>query len=44
MRIQELEKELADRNEENRELLKVKIEMLRCQLEVENTRNRMEFN
>ncbi len=43
-RIQELEKELAARNEENRELLKVKIEMLRCQLEVENTRNRMEFN
>ena len=44
MRIQELEKELAARTEENRELLKVKIEMLRCQLEVENTRNRMEFN
>ena len=43
-RIQELEKELAARNEENRELLKVKIEMLRCQLEVESTRNRMEFN
>jgi hypothetical protein len=44
MRIQELEKELAARNEENRELLKLKIEMLRHQLEVENTRNRMEFN
>jgi hypothetical protein len=44
MRIQELEKELADRNEENRELLKLKIDMLRRQFEVENTRNRMEFN
>jgi hypothetical protein len=44
MRIQELEKELAARNEENRELLKLKIEMLRRQLEVENPRNRMEFN
>ena len=43
-RIQELEKELAARNEENRELLKVKIDMLRRQLDVENTRNRMEFN
>ncbi len=44
MRIQELEKELAARNEENRELLKLKIDMLRHQLEVESTRNRMEFN
>jgi hypothetical protein len=44
MRIQELEKELAARNEENRELLKLKIEMLRRQLEVESPRNRMEFN
>jgi hypothetical protein len=44
MRIQELEKELAARNEENRELLKLKIDMLRRQLEVESTRNRMEFN
>jgi hypothetical protein len=40
MRIQEL----AARNEENRELLKLKIEMLRRQLEVERPRNRMEFN
>jgi hypothetical protein len=44
MRIQELEKELTARNEENRELLKLKIDMLRRQLEVESTRNRMEFN
>ena len=44
MRIQELEKELAARNEENRELLKLKIEMFRRQLEVESPRNRLEFN
>jgi len=43
-RIQELEKELAAKSEENRELLKLKIDMLRRQLEVENPRNRMEFN
>ena len=43
-RIQELEKELAARNEENRELLKLKIEMIRRQLEAERTRNRMDFN
>ena len=44
IRIQELEKELTAKNEENRELLKLKIDMLRHQLEVESTRNRMEFN
>ncbi len=43
-RIQELEKELAARSEENRELLKLKIEMMRHQLEIERMRNRMEFN
>ena len=43
-RIQELEKELAARTEENQELLKLKIEMLRRQLETESVRNRMEFN
>jgi len=43
-RIQELEKELAARAEENHELLKLKIEMLRRQLETERVRNRMEFN
>jgi len=44
MRIQELEKELAARTKENRELLKLKIEMTRRQVEFESTRNRMEFN
>jgi SMC interacting uncharacterized protein involved in chromosome segregation len=43
-RIQELEKELSARTEENRELLRLKIEMLRHQLETERVRNRMEFN
>jgi hypothetical protein len=43
-RIQELEKELSARSEENRELLKLKIEMVRHQLEIERTRNRMDFN
>jgi hypothetical protein len=43
-RIQELEKELTLRNEENRELLKLKIEMIRRQLEVERVHNRLEFN
>lgn len=45
-RIQELEKEVAMRTEEARELLKLKIELLRRQLETERERgrNRMEFN
>jgi hypothetical protein len=43
-RIEELEKDLAARNEENRELLKIKIEMLRKQLEAERTRTRADFN
>jgi membrane-associated HD superfamily phosphohydrolase len=43
-RIGELEKDLAERNEENRELLKVKIEMTRRQLEAERDRNRVGFN
>jgi len=43
-RIQELEKELTARNDENRELLKLKIEMVRRQLEVERVHNRLEFN
>lgn len=43
-RIAELEKELAVRGEENRELLKAKIEMMRKQLEAERGRNRVEFN
>ncbi len=43
-RILELEKELAARTEENRELLKLKIEMLRQQLETERAGNRVNFN
>jgi len=43
-RIQELEKELAARTEENRELLKLKIEILRRQVENERVSNRLEFN
>jgi hypothetical protein len=43
-RIHELEKNLAERNEENRELLKLKIEMTRRQLEVERARSRVDFN
>jgi len=38
-RIQMLEKELALRNEENRELLKVKIELINRQLELERNTN-----
>jgi hypothetical protein len=43
-RIQELEKELTARSEENRVLLQLKIEMVRHQLEIERTRNRLTFN
>jgi hypothetical protein len=43
-RIQELEKELTARSEENRVLLQLKIEMVRHQLEIERTRNRVSFN
>jgi hypothetical protein len=43
-RIQDLEKELSARSEENRELLKLKIEMVRHQLEIERNRHRMSFN
>jgi 7TM-HD extracellular len=44
MQIQKLEQELAMRTEENHELLKLKIEMTRQQLEEERTHNRMDFN
>jgi hypothetical protein len=44
MQIQKLENELATRTEENRELLKLKIEIIRQQLEVERNRTRMDFN
>lgn len=43
-RIQELEKELTMRNEENRELLKLKIEMIRQQIEAERSNPRLKFN
>lgn len=43
-RIAGLEKDLAERNAENRELLKLKIEMTRRQLEAERARNRVDFN
>jgi hypothetical protein len=43
-RIHELERDLAERNEENRELLKLKIEMTRRQLEAERANNRVNFN
>ena len=43
-RIAELEKELAARGDENRELLKAKIEMMRKQLEAQREKNRLEFN
>ncbi len=42
-RIQELEKELTALNEENRELLKLKIDMIRRQLEAERVNNRLQF-
>jgi hypothetical protein len=41
--IQKLEKELAVRTEENRELLQMKIEMIRHQLESERARGRVGF-
>jgi septal ring factor EnvC (AmiA/AmiB activator) len=44
-RIGELEKDLADQSKENRELLKLKIEMLREKIEVERTAGRsVNFN
>ncbi len=42
--IQKLETELADRTEENRELLQLKIEMIRRQLETERAGKRITFN
>ncbi len=43
-RIADLEKELAVRGEENRELLKAKIFLVKKQLETERAKNRLEFN
>ena len=43
-RISELEKMLSEQTEENRELLKLKIEMLRNQIEAERGNSRINFN
>jgi hypothetical protein len=43
-RIVELEKELAVKGEENRELIRAKIQMVRKQLELEREKTRVEFN
>jgi len=43
-RISELEKELGEQSKENRELLKMKIDMLREQIEAERTPSRLKFN
>jgi soluble lytic murein transglycosylase-like protein len=43
-RIAELETELGEQTKENRELLKLKIDLLREQVEAERTRSRVNFN
>jgi hypothetical protein len=43
-RIAELERDLADQSKENRELLKLKIELLKEQLQSEKSVSRMNFN
>jgi hypothetical protein len=43
-RIAELEKDLADQSKENRELLKLKINLLREQIETERSQSRVKFN
>jgi hypothetical protein len=43
-RIAELEKELLVKGEENRELIKAKIQLVRKQLAIEREKNRLEFN
>jgi hypothetical protein len=44
-RISELEKDLADQSKENRELLKLKIDLLRQQIETERAAStRIKFN
>jgi hypothetical protein len=43
-RIAELEKELSVKGEENRELIKAKIRVVRKQLEIEREKSRVEFN
>lgn len=43
-RIADLEKELSLKTEENRELIRAKIEIIRKQWEIEREQNRLEFN
>lgn len=43
-RIADLERELTLKGEENRELIKAKILLIRKQLEIEREKNRLEFN
>jgi hypothetical protein len=43
-RVAELEAELGAQSQENRELLKLKIDLLREQVEAERTRGRVRFN
>ncbi len=43
-RITELERELGEQSKENRELLKLKIDIIREQIEAENIKNRLNFN
>jgi hypothetical protein len=43
-RITDLEKALAAKGDENRELIKAKIELTRKQLEVERSRSELQFN
>ena len=43
-RISELEEELGEQSKENRELLKLKIDLLRDQIETERTQSRVKFN
>ena len=43
-RIGELEKDLAHQSKENRELLKLKIDLLKEQVETERSANRLNFN
>ena len=43
-RISELEREIGEQSKENRELLKLKIDLIREQIETESAPNRLKFN
>jgi hypothetical protein len=43
-RITDLERELGEQSKENRELLKLKIDLIREQIEAESGNNRLKFN